>query len=126
MALRGAVLDGTGFDLLVARALRHSMASPAAFGPFVLLAFNEALAWVTVLVLLLFRGATPRLQVVTALALLARGQLEMPLGALSLVVATLVLALDPGPTVEEIRDLGDTRRRGGVDPRENSAKEGGG
>jgi len=103
LAQVGADPEAGGMPLLVARTLHEMGLRPRPFGPTLVYSALEALRWLSALAVLLVGPRNRSLAAAVSLALLAGGTLEMPLAAAGMVVAALVLVLQPGPTVDELK-----------------------
>lgn len=103
LAQVGADPEAGGMPLLVARTLHEMGLRPRPFGPTLLYSALEALRWLTALAVLIVAPRNRSLAAAVSLALLAGGTLEVPLAAAGMVVAALVLVLQPGPTVDELK-----------------------
>lgn len=93
----GSAPDASGATLLVARSVEQLLSNPDPYAPAWTREAIEGLRWIVVLALL---AVAPRGRMMTAsvaLALVATGMLEVPLCAVSLVIAVLALGLHPGP-----------------------------
>ena len=102
-ACSGRDPEAGGAALLMARTVAHLLVHPEPYLPFVVRACAELLAWLAMVAALVVRPGTRVMSAAVALALLAGGGLDAPLGAVSLAVAALALARHPGL---DLRDLG--------------------
>lgn len=89
-----APTEGEGLTLItLRRAVEQLLTRPQPFGPRAALAFVAVVAPIAALAALLVRSPVPALGAVIALAMVARGATEMPMGALAMVLAAATLAL---------------------------------
>jgi hypothetical protein len=89
-----APVDGEGLALVtLRRAVEQLLTRPQPFGPRGALVFVAIIGPLLALAALLVRSPLPALGASIALAMVARGATEMPLGALSLVLAAATLSL---------------------------------
>ncbi|MEJ7735492.1 MAG: hypothetical protein WKG00_40685 [Polyangiaceae bacterium] len=87
-------VDGEGLALVtLRRAVEQLLTRPQPFGPRAALAFVAVIGPLVALAALFIKSPLPALGASIALAMVARGATEMPLGALSLVLAAATLAL---------------------------------
>jgi hypothetical protein len=93
----GADPEAQGFFLLVARSVEQLAVQPSPFSPTLLTNAVELLRWVVIVGLLVVAPRGRMMSSTVALALVARGTVEVPLCAAMLVVAALALGLHPGP-----------------------------
>ena len=101
---RGQDPEATGASVLVARAVRELLTTPAPYTPEVVRGFVEILTWMVLLAMLIFNPRGRMMSAAVALALVARGSLEVPLSAALLVIGALALANHPGPDLRTESD----------------------
>jgi len=107
VAHRGQDPEAAGASVLVARAVRELLTSPAPYTPEVVRSFVEILTWLVLLATLIFNPRGRMMSATVALALVARGSLEVPLSAALLLIGALALAHHPGPDLRtEVDGLG--------------------
>jgi hypothetical protein len=94
LSLRGREREADGAALLLARAVESMLARPEPYLPFVARSAAETLTWLTVAGALVLRPRGALASAAVALALVARGSLEVPLAAAGLVIAALALVLE--------------------------------
>jgi len=94
---RGQDPEASGASLLIARAVHELLTHPEPYVPELLRIGIESVTWVTVLAVLIFNPRGRMMSAAVALALVARGNLDIPLCAGLLAIAALVLGLHPGP-----------------------------
>ena len=100
----GAQSEARGAAVLLSRSLEQLAVTPAPFVPSMLLGWVEILRWAVVIGLLLVAPRGRMMSSTVALALIARHTVEVPLCAVTLVVAALALGLHPGADLRSERD----------------------
>ncbi len=93
LSSRGGETGADNVVVLLHRVLEHLRTAPIPLVPAVVVHAVEALGWLVAAAVLLKRWSPPALPAAVALALLARGTLEAPLGAVALLLAALAVAL---------------------------------
>jgi uncharacterized membrane protein len=102
--------EAGGAALLVARAVQKLQLAPMPYTPALLRSFVELVGWLAALAALAVPARARLMGAAVSLALVARGNLELPLCAVALVIAALVLAHHPGPDLRREIDLLERNR----------------